>query len=276
MDIREVKIRGGKPIFSIGYSDLNRLYIVERLSIHQIARLCGISYSTILRQLQKYGIVRRGRGEAHKGKVVSKETRTKISVGNKGNTKWLGKHHDVATRNRLSAYHMGTLASDETKAKMRDTHIRRWQDDDLRRRVSEAHKRNWQNPEYRDKVVRNTALAQNVHPNTKETIMLSIFQGLGLNDWDFMENKGVSYGGRRPDFMDVCKRDRVIEMFGDYWHTEKVRCYEETEEGRIAHFAKYGLPCLVIWEHELKEPDVVKARIVEFVKASAQQPLTNS
>ncbi len=244
-------------------------YTVDRMSLNQIARLHGASYATIWHRLDDKGIARRGKGEAHKGKILSAETRQKISNSSKGNKKWLGKHHSDESRAALRNYHLGMSASDETKAKMHSKHIERWKDEGLKQRVSEAHKRNWQNPEYRDKVVRNTALAQNVHPNTRETMMLNIFQELGLKDWDFMENKGVSYGGRRPDFMDASKKDRVIEMFGDYWHIERVRCYEETEEGRIAHFAKHGLPCLVIWESELmKSPDLVKGKIAEFVKAT--------
>lgn len=261
-----MKTWGGKPIFTVEFNGLNRLYIIEHLSINQIARLLGVSYSTILRQLQKYDIPRRGRGDAHKGKIVSQETRAMISEGNKGNTKWLGKHHSPETLVRLSKYRTGKAASEEIKTKMSASHKRRWQNPALKLQVSEAHKRNWRNPEYRDKVVRNTALAQNVHPNRKEAIILGILSELGLEDWAFTDTGEYSYGGKRPDFMDITREDKIIEMFGDYWHIVKVRCYEETEEGRIAHFAKYGKKTLIIWESELmKQPDKVKAKIAVFV-----------
>lgn len=261
-----MKTWGGKPIFTVEFNGLNRLYIIEHLSINQIARLLGVSYSTILRQLQKYDIPRRGRGDAHKGKIVSQETRAMISEGNKGNTKWLGKHHSPETLVRLSKYRTGKTASEEIKTKMSTSHKMRWQDPALKLRVSEAHKRNWQNPEYREKVVRNTAISQGNHPNGKEAIILGMFDELGLKDWKFTDTGEYSYGGKRPDFMDVVKKDKIIEMFGNYWHGEKARCYEETEEGRIAHFAKYGFKTLVIWEMDLmKAPLKVKGKIKEFV-----------
>lgn len=148
------------------------------------------------------------------------------------------------------------------------SHKKVWQNPEYKTMLSKVHKLNWQNPEYAEKVIRNTAIAQNRHPNGKETIVMNILKELGLNTWGFTDNGTVSYGRKRPDFMDIEKKDKVIEMFGDYWHGEKARCYEETEEGRIAYFAKFGLDTLIIWESELKDPDTVKAKIREFVKIS--------
>ncbi len=255
-----------KITFYIDSDELKTLYLSQHLSINQIAKKCGVSYTTIWWRLHNCNIGRRGKGEAHKNKFVSADTRLKISEGNKGNTKWLGRHHTLDAKVKIRQHRIGTSASSETRRKMSETHIKRWQSPILKKRVSEAHKRNWQNPEYAEKVVRNTAIAQNRHPNGKETIIISLLKELGLNTWEFTDDGRFTYGRKSPDFMDIEKRDKVIEMFGDYWHGEKARCYEETEEGRIAHFAKFGLDALIIWEHELKHPDIVKEKIAEFVK----------
>ncbi len=59
-------------------------------------------------------------------------------------------------------------------------------------------------------------------------------------------------------------RKQIIEMFGDYWHGGKARNYEETEEGRIKLFKKYGFETLIIWECELKDILTVENRIKKF------------
>jgi very-short-patch-repair endonuclease len=255
-------------MFEIGYDELYGKYVSDRLSINQIARKYTVSYSTIWRFLNNYNIVRRGKGDAHKGKIVSLETRSKISEASKGNKKWLGRHHSDASRNKIRGYHLGITLSDDIRNKMSNTHKIRWENPDLKKRVSEAHKRNWQDPEYSSKVVRNTAKAQNKHPNGKETIVLRMFKELGLVNWKFTDTGEYAYGKKRPDFMDITKMDKIIEMFGNYWHVDKVRCYEETEEGRIAHFAKYGFKTLIVWESEIKKtPEVVKSKIAAFVES---------
>ena len=71
-------------------------------------------------------------------------------------------------------------------------------------------------------------------------------------------------GGKNPDFANINGQKILCEMFGDYWHFDRARCYEETEEGRIELFKKFGYRTLVIWASELKEPEKVLSKIVEF------------
>ena len=70
-------------------------------------------------------------------------------------------------------------------------------------------------------------------------------------------------GTKNPDFVDI-KNKKIIEVFGDYWHTKKARCYEETEKGRIEYFAKFGYNTLVIWEKELKDIEAVLIKVLKF------------
>jgi len=56
-------------------------------------------------------------------------------------------------------------------------------------------------------------------------------------------NQNVTIGGRIPDFVEA-NGNRVIEVFGYYWH-------EESEvEQRIEHYGKYGYNCFVLWDFE--------------------------
>lgn len=260
---------------NIKLSELRHMYICEYLSMPQIAKKLGVSYSTVWRLLHRYSIPIRGRGDAHRGKVVSEETRLKISESSKGNTKWLGKRHSSATKKKIQKHRLGSTASTETKEKMSQSHLERWQDPTLKKRVSKAHKRNWQDPEYRDKVVRNTLSALSIHPNKPETIVLNILNQIAPSNWEFTGDGKVVLGGKSPDFYNVNGQKKIIEVFGDYWHGERARCYEETEEGRIAHFKIYGHDTLVIWEHELEDGELVKEKIARFVGKEKQEAIEN-
>lgn len=71
-------------------------------------------------------------------------------------------------------------------------------------------------------------------------------------------------GHHHSDFINVNGHKQIIELFGDYWHGVKARCYEETEEGRIKLFNQYGFDTLIIWESELKNLEAVTNRIKRF------------
>lgn len=52
------------------------------------------------------------------GHTVSTETRAKISLGNMGNTKWLGSHHSAETIAKITAWNRGKIVSPETRARI--------------------------------------------------------------------------------------------------------------------------------------------------------------
>ena len=54
-------------------------------------------------------------------------------------------------------------------------------------------------------------------------------------------------------------------MFGDYWHNKSEVI--KRDKSRIITYKKYVYKTLIIWEHELKNLDKVKNRILEFNNA---------
>jgi group I intron endonuclease len=59
-------------------------------------------------------------GMAHKGKIVSEETRKKLSDANKGRNNWLGKKLSEKHKQSLSAAAKGRKHTEETKKKLRE------------------------------------------------------------------------------------------------------------------------------------------------------------
>lgn len=81
---------------------LDQKYTIEKLTMKQIAILCGCSHSTIHQRLKKYNIPTRSRYECFKkelhpmwGRKHSKETKEKMSLAKKRLPKefWLGKNN---------------------------------------------------------------------------------------------------------------------------------------------------------------------------------------
>ena len=71
-------------------------------------------------------------------------------------------------------------------------------------------------------------------------------------------NGVVVISGLCPDFTNCNGQKKVIEMFGDYWHKG------QNPQDRIDKFESFGFGCLVIWESEIKDEELVKIRIREF------------
>jgi len=85
-------------------------------------------------------------------------------------------------------------------------------------------------------------------------------------EYKFTGDFSIWIGGKNPDFINE-KEKKIIELFGDYWHSKEVTGINEGDEekGRIDHFSRYGYKTLVIWENELKDKDILKDKIRRFI-----------
>jgi len=78
-------------------------------------------------------------GDGASGKIVSKETRKKISEGLSGEKHPLcGKHHTEETKKKMSEAHTGKILSEETKNKLSEIHSGKILSKDHKRKLSEV------------------------------------------------------------------------------------------------------------------------------------------
>lgn len=117
---------------------------------------------------------------------------------------------------------------------------------------------------YKNRMVRSSRIALRVHPNKPEAVILNMLDIVAPNQWAFVGDGRLIISGKNPDFANLNGKKQIIECFGQYWHGKRARCYEETEEGRIALFKEYGYDTLVIWDNELRNPEQVMAKIKSF------------
>jgi hypothetical protein len=96
------------------------------------------------------------------------------------------------------------------------------------------------------------------HKKTKPEIKLElIINGVYPGIYRYCGDFSFTVNRICPDFVNT-EENRVIEMFGDYWHRN------DNPQDRIDEFKVAGIDCLVIWEKELKDIDKVKSRLLCF------------
>jgi hypothetical protein len=135
--------------------------------------------------------------------------------------------------------------------------IDRWQNTEYAKKISEkvANKarQNWKNPEYAQKVLSASGRALNIHPNRSERALLEVIQPFGF---EFVGDGRLIIDGKCPDFWNG---NHLVELYGDYWHRG------DDPQERIDLFKAQGYDCLVVWEHELNDLQVVQERVQAFV-----------
>lgn len=183
------------------------------------------------------------------GKKLTDETKAKISekmklkIGDKNG--FFGRKHTDETKKKISIVKTGIHHTEETKKK-----------------IGKKSKELWQNPEWAKKTIK----ASYVRPTKPELIVGYLSDRITNESYLYTGDGRVVMGGRCPDFVNINGQKKIIELFGDYWHSEKVtgRTREQEEMQRIDHFAKYGWKTLVIWESELKNLEKLEKKIMEF------------
>jgi len=231
-----------------------------------------------------------------KGHPVSDETKKKIGLANSIRPRTdaeierlrgfnVNRFFTEEHRRKISEAGKGRVKSPEARAKLRQSLIGKSLSPEHRAKIGEIKRKAWQDPEWRDKVVlsqiegREEAMKKDptwrarqieaqrkgysLFPNKAETVLLTILERDYPNEWAYVGNGSLIIGNWNPDFANINGYKELIELFGDHWHRG------QNPQDRIDLFKKFGFRTLVIWEHELKQPDRVQERVAEFVRAGS-------
>jgi len=219
---------------------------------------CNITFECKITSKKKYcqkGHSRKGRKETKE--VTEKRFKNRLPFIKAFRTKWCecgcgGQFKEDSRYPQRFIYgHNGkNLArSKEVKQKLRRAGIKAWQD-----------------PVYREKQLKAMFVGIDLKPNKPEKFLTKLLQKLFPNQYKYVGDGSVLIRYKNPDFVNINGQKKIIEMFGDYWHSEEVtgRTTREEEQQRINHFAKYGYHTLIIWEHELEDFDFLKKKLLLF------------
>ncbi len=120
-------------------------------------------------------------------------------------------------------------------------------------------KKIWSNSKYKEKTLKASMLGRQIEPNKPEKILRELLQKILPNKYKY--NKTTIIAGLMPDFINR-NNNKIIELYGDYWHKLKVTL--KRDKRRVKTYSKYRYKTLIIWQHELKNLELVIAKIMEF------------
>jgi hypothetical protein len=271
---RIAAIRRGSPITDICISCFNRT--PEKRAIMSKAHK-GIPFSpdTIRKRIEAYNSpdnyhksqeYRAKISIAGKGRVVSEETRNKIRLANKGQRP-TEKCLD-AQKEALRSIFSDTKRKNYLLEKMRigRENISPFAEVRRRDKIRISSKERWANKEYKERVVMAILKGRAMRPTIPEIKLYDILQRYYPNQWIYNGDSSgdVIIGGLVPDFVNVNGKKQVIELFGVYFHTPskyiKVSSLR-TEDCRVAKFKEYGFDCIVIWDKDLRDENIVLSKL---------------
>lgn len=184
-------------------------------------------------------------GLASKGRWHTPEAKLKQRIAKLGN-KNPSKRFEV--RRKISDSLKGNILSAETKQKL-----------------SLSNKKAWEKEGQKENQLKAIFKGLNVKPNKPEQILAKLIQENNL-PFNYVGDGKIWFRGKitsfNPDFLSKNPK-HIIEMFGDYWHNREDSKLRDIE--RLQTYSKYGYKTLVIWEHELKDKELVVDKIRTFV-----------
>ncbi|MBE3115604.1 hypothetical protein IMZ68_00205 [Candidatus Bathyarchaeota archaeon] len=192
-----------------------------------------------------------------RGKFVSEETRSKLSTSKSA---FYATDEGKVVKARYSINHLGKKMSPETCAKM-----------------SKSHKKMWEDPEYKHATILKLHTAgATMKPNKPETILMNLLEKLYPGEWIYNGNndQDIVINGCVPDFVSTTRMS-LCEVFGNFWHSsaDRILRVNQTEQGRIQAYKESGYDCLVVWEHELDDLDLVTGKVQTFCACTPKKIL---
>lgn len=123
-------------------------------------------------------------------------------------------------------------------------------------------KKMWQDTQYREKTIKAQREGMQLSPNKPEKAMMQIIKENKF-PFNYVGDGKVILGGFNPDFLSKNPK-HIIEVNGDYWHNlPKVK---EKDKRKLRAYASLGYKTMIVWEHELREPEKVAERMERFLR----------
>lgn len=260
--------------YVISKADLEDYYVKQELSTNEIALIYGCNNGTIWYRLVRYGITPRSNkvastvGWPKAGRVIPLDIDkiTRMYLEEKMPTKLIGRKFGCSKW--LIADRLQKAGVPLRKKEVALTDFGRailWSPEVIKKR-SAGERAWWQGDPHRKNIrAQKMALAVHRKPNKPELAVQIVLDSLFPSDWKYVGDGQVIIDGLNPDFINVNGKKLIIEVFGDYWHGERVTVYHRTEKGRIEAYQKYGYRTLIVWERETKDSRMLADKITQFI-----------
>lgn len=233
-------------IHEIDRERVKNLYWGQKLSIHKIASILGVSGTTIYRCMINNRVPLRSSSEAESGqlnpfygKTHSPDTIEKLSELAKG------RRLSLETRKKISVKNKGKKISVAQKMKISKANAKRVSD--------KTH--NFLKENRTPDLIKNMHKGRFKRPTSPEERIIRVITE-GNFPFKYTGDGSFLLEGLNPDFVSN-KSNKIIEVFGRVFHDPSVSFKDiplnRQYKGRMALLKKLGYDCLIFWDDELKE-----------------------
>ena len=196
----------------------------KRVSDYRVIRC----QSCAVKYLYKIGVLNsKGKHNSRFGKLVTEESRRKMNISHGGNGLFKHERKRCIDCNKRINYRATRCPSCSVK---------------------EQH--------------RNNIFNYNRSPNKPESLLNFLLTIILPKEYKYVGNDKIVIDTFNPDFINCNGQKKIIEMYGDYWHKRDE--VVERDKRRLKAYKEYGYETLIIWEKELKDPEMVIAKLMEF------------
>jgi len=253
---------------------LKQKYIVERLTIKDIATLKKMSCTAINYWLKKYDISVRSNSESHKGLAPwnkglhpkrqphSEETKRKIGLANKGR-KLTAEHKKIlieANKGRIPWNKGKTgMYSEETLIRMsmagKKNSARYWLGKKRSKKTKDKISKT-KNLNMTDEYIKK-CLTRRIPTSLEEK-----FQGIVDKNnlpYKYVGNGSFIIGGYNPDFININGKKIAIEVYARYYKLRNNKSIDKWKTKRNARFKEYGWDIFYFDETEVNEKNVLSS-----------------
>lgn len=120
-----------------------------------------------------------------------------------------------------------------------------WWTDEFRKWQSEYMKKLFaENPEIIRKI------RKSKKPTAPEKRLINIIEEYKL-PYKYVGDGTLTIYHLNPDFININGKKKLIEIFGDYYHTTLATEWKDTELGKIMIYNSFGFKCLILWDHDM-------------------------
>lgn len=198
------------------------------------------------------------------GHPVSEKTRKSVSVAQTGII-WneeRKRNHSLSLIGRKVSVYTRNLIREANKISQKE----KWKDPEFHKKMCVIRKETWTDENFKRLQLEKMMGGSENRPTKPEKQLISLFENLSL-PFEYTGDCSFFVGNINPDFIDHIRKV-VIEFQGCYWHGCK-ECspdskMENTFPRRRIIFKKYGHSSIEIWEHELKDIDVLSKKLLVF------------
>ena len=189
----------------------------------------------------------------------AEELKKKYQKGQKGKHSGIlngmyGRKRSERVKNAVRKANKGRAAWNKNLTKETDVRVKKYAD---RLKIVKGNMNLWLDSEVVSKIL----AGRGKSPNHLERLFIKLtpdcVRFVGDGSW---WRKLLNGKYKNPDFK-VTGQNKVIELFGDYWHRN------DSPQELIDLYNQIGIACLVFWEHELyDQSELVVNKVLNFIQ----------